>query len=269
MPELPEVETIKRFLAPRLKGKKISRVKILSAKQFPQRPDLLVGRKIKKIKRYGKMLLFVLDQQLAMLFHLKLTGQVFLVSADQPPQKSTRVIIYFTDQTALFFNDRRKFGWIKVGSLAQLKREWQNLGCEPLKKDFTPAKLGQILASSQRAVKLVLMDQEKIAGIGNIYANEILFAAGISPWRPAKSLNQQEIKKLYRAVREILKKGIAFGGTSAADEAYLRPDGQPDRFQQRLKVYQRAGQKCFRCGGIIQREDLGGRGTFFCPSCQK
>ncbi len=189
------------------------------------------------------------------------------------------MIIHFDDNSVLLFNDFRKFGWMRVIKISDLKysggarprfaRQLLNLGIDPLGKKFTAEKLEEILAKSRRPIKLVLLDQEKIAGIGNIYANEALFLAKISPLRAANTLERREIKKLHQAIITVLRKGIRFGGTSAADGAYLRPTGEPGEFQKHLKVYQRERESCFVCGGKIKRTNLGGRGTFFCPHCQK
>jgi len=279
MPELPEVETTVRQLRQKVVGKKIKRVEILSAKQFPDSPQKIIGQKIVKVERRGKLIIIALKQA-QLTIHLKLTGQLVFAPRltkgkavySQPipfagghtlPGRSTRVVVYFTDGSALFFNDLRKFGWMRLG-------RWEDkLGIEPLSPQFTLKKLKQALARTRRAIKVVLLDQERIAGIGNIYANEILFAAKIHPFQPANELTEKQIKALRQSIIKILRAGVKHRGTSAADDAYIKPDGKPGQYQSKLKVYQRDRQPCPRCQTEIVREKLGGRGTFFCPQCQR
>lgn len=285
MPELPEVETTVRYLKEHIVGRQIQGIKIFSKKQFLDNPNLIVGAKIVGVNRQGKMLLFSLGNDKKILIHLKLTGQLVFAphlennQANYPrpipfsggntlPGRATRVVIYFSDNSALFFNDLRKFGWMKIVEGKRIK-ELENLGIEPLSSRFTIKTLTSLLTGTKRAIKTVLLDQTKIAGIGNIYANEALFLAGVLPQRPANSLTEKEIKKLHQAIISVLKGAIRHQGTSAADDAYVQPDGRSGRFQSRLKVYQRDGEKCFSCKKIIKRIKLGGRGTFFCPHCQK
>ncbi len=282
MPELPEVETIKRFLLPKLVGKKIKAIKILSPKNFIGNSKELIGKAIQGLERRAKILIINIEGGKALTVHLKLTGQLVyankvkegkmifshplpFISDGELPGKTTRVVIGFIDDSALFFNDMRKFGWMKIvdqSALAELK-----MGVEPFSQEFTPIKLKQTLSLTKRPVKVALMDQEKIAGVGNIYANEALFEAKINPVRPANSLNNEEIEELYLMLLKVLKEGIKYGGSS--DESYIKPDGSSGKYQEHFRVYQRQGEKCFRCQGKIKRIALGGRGTFYCPSCQK
>jgi len=184
------------------------------------------------------------------------------------PTKSTRVIISFV-KNQLFFNDMRKFGWIKVLNKDQLDLALARFGPEPLTKNFSDNYLGKTLKQTRRAIKIILLDQTKIAGIGNIYANEILAKAQINPQKPANQLKTQEIKKLREAIQLVLKEGIKYNGSSAADQLYLRPDSSSGSYQQYFRVYQKDGQKCQKCKTVIKRINLSGRGTFFCPKCQK
>lgn len=286
MPELPEVETSRLILKKEIIGKKIKTIKVLEKKQFQGSTAQVIGQKITGLERRGKLLALRLSNGSYLLIHLKLTGQLVFAPRlennqavfPQPipfaggqtlPGRSTRIIIFFSDGSALFFNDLRKFGWIRVASSREKEKEFAALGKEPFSPGFTVDYLGQLLASSRRPVKLLLMDQKKIAGLGNIYANEALFLAQISPLRAANSLTPTEVRHLFRAIRQVIKKGIAAGGTSAADDAYVKPNGQPGRFQNQLQVYQRAGQPCPRCQTTIKRIKLGNRGTFYCPQCQK
>ncbi|MBP8591304.1 bifunctional DNA-formamidopyrimidine glycosylase/DNA-(apurinic or apyrimidinic site) lyase [Candidatus Shapirobacteria bacterium] len=287
MPELPEVETIARSLSQSIVGKRIAAVKIFEKKQFIGDPDQIISAKVEKVFRRAKILGLALDNKLALLFHLKLTGQIIFFAdhrlkeelvlpaplpfADNKlPGKTTRIIIEFSDGSRLFFNDLRKFGWVKIIKSEKLKVKNLEYGPEPRGEDFSPDYLVDIFSKTRRPIKIVLMDQKKIAGLGNIYANEVLFAAGIDPRRPANSLTRQEIAKLYEAIIKILQAAIKAGGTSAADDAYVKPDATSGGYQRYLKVYQQAGKPCPRCRkGIIKRLNLAGRGTFFCPCCQK
>lgn len=272
MPELPEVETIKRYLEKVIVGKKITAVEVLSKKQFLGKAKDIIGAKIIGLERRAKYLIVKLSNRKNLLIHLKLTGQLVWTpgaNADLPG-KTTRIIIRF-DKGTLFFNDMRKFGWLKITRSAKCKvqSELEKLGPEPFSKDFNESYLKNIFSKTARPIKLVLLDQEKIAGIGNIYANEALFETKINPQKPAKTLNQKEISRLKQAIVYVLKQGIKYGGSSAADEAYIKPDGSRGNYQQHFLVYQKQGQKCPKCSTVIKRVNLGGRGTFFCPACQR
>jgi len=282
VPELPEVETVRRKLEKKIVGRQIIKVKVLEEKQFFGDPEAIIGRKIKSLWRRAKILVIDIDG-LSLLVHLKMTGQIIYLSkgkglvsvghplpfsTDQLPNKTTRIIIDLDDGGKIFFNDLRKFGWLKLLTQKEVKKELSKFGPEPLKKAFTQKYLANKLGQTKREVKTVLLDQSVIAGIGNIYANEVLFRAGINPRRQANSLSDREITKLYQAIRKILSKAIDYGGTSAADQAYVQPDASPGQYQEKLRVYQRDGQKCYRCGGIIKRFKQGSRSTFWCPGCQ-
>ncbi len=270
MPELPEVEIIKKFLEREILNSKILNVEIFSKKQFIGNPQKIINKKIKAIERRGKFLIFKLknkksQENIYLLFHLKLSGQI-LFSKDYLSEKSTRVIIKLNNGY-LIFNEPRKLGWIKVVDEDGFKKEILNLGKEPLDKDFKIDYFKKIIKNSSRSIKVLLMDQKKIAGVGNIYASEALFLAKIDPRRKANSLTDQEIKNLYNAIKKVLKKGIKYGGASV--RFYIRPDKSRGKFQEKTFVYAREGKKCYQCGEIIQKIKLGGRGTYFCPKCQK
>jgi len=264
MPELPEVETIKRSLQKSIIGKKITGVTVLLAKQFQGKKEDVIGEKITGVERRGKILKISLSNGKNLLIHFKLSGQLVWGH----PAKTTHVI-FDIDGEKLFFNDLRQFGWIKVVDEAGVTKEVGKLGPEPFDKEFTVDYLRQIFSKTAKPIKLVLMDQEKIAGIGNIYANDALFEAGIMPTRPSKSLKDEEINKLKNSIIKVLEDGLKYGGSSAADEAYVKPSGEKGEYQKHFRVYQRDGQKCLKCGGMVKRIDLGGRGTFYCPICQK
>lgn len=284
MPELPEVETAKRFLAKKIIGKRIKQIEVLSDKQLIGNPKLVIGKKIIALDRRAKILIINLEKDIFLLIHLKLTGQLVYVKnlknskavfghpvplsgGNVLPGKSTRIIIYL-DQGVVFFNDLRKFGWMKIIKSEKLKiKSLGKLGVEPLSAKFTAKLLAEILSRSRRAVKLVLMDQSKIAGIGNIYANDALWEAGIDPRKPANQVKR--VKGLRAGIRKVLKDGIILHGASAADQAYIKPDAQPREYQEKTRVYQRDGQPCHKCKFKIRRIKIANRGTFFCPKCQK
>ncbi|MDD3531724.1 MAG: bifunctional DNA-formamidopyrimidine glycosylase/DNA-(apurinic or apyrimidinic site) lyase [Candidatus Shapirobacteria bacterium] len=283
MPELPEVETVRRELEKRIVGKKIAKIEVLEKKQFLGDPKKVVGREIKSIWRRAKVLVIDING-LILLVHLKMTGQIIylsnkkrLVSVGHPlpfilnqlPNKTTRLVINLDDSSRLFFNDLRKFGWFKLLTKKQAEVELADFGPEPLGKDFTLRYFINSLGRTRRVVKMALLDQRLVAGIGNIYASEVLFAARVSPRRQANSLSDQEISRLYRAIKEILSEAIDYGGTSAADQAYVRPDASPGRYQNKLGVYQREGKPCYSCGGIVKKIKQNNRSTFWCPGCQK
>lgn len=294
MPELPEVETIRFQLDQFLKNLKIVDLKILNSKNFLGQPEKVIGKRILGVKRRAKITLIELEGGICLAVHLKLTGQLIYrderVTGDQKktekegpfevselPNKFTRVIFCFDNGGRLYFNDLRAFGWIKVISNKNCEiqggkeiPELAKLGPEANdEKGFTLDYFREILSKTKKPVKLVLLDQEKLAGVGNIYANEALFQAGISPVRPANSLSTEKVEKLRNEIIKVLNEAIKFKGTSDRDEAYRQVTGEKGEFQKHLKVYGKAGQKCPRCEGVIKRITVGGRGTFICPRCQK
>jgi formamidopyrimidine-DNA glycosylase len=182
------------------------------------------------------------------------------------PNKHTRVEINFTDGSVLFFNDLRKFGWVRLVRLKDLIDLVNKMPPDVLDKRFTSEWLATALSKTSKAVKLVLMDQEKIGGIGNIYANDALNLAKTNPKRPAKSLKPDEIKKLHGAVKKVIDLGIKFGGASYSD--YRDSRGQGGKYQEHFLVYGREGEKCKNCGHKLEKFQLGGRGTYWCPNCQ-
>ncbi len=267
MPELPEVETIRRQLAEIIVGKTIAEIEVLEPNMFSGDAKIIIGQKIIGVGRVAKVLRILLDNGAAILAHFKLNGQFFYrASGDNSEARFVRVIFYFADGSRLLFCDSRKFGWIKI---VKDFREEESGAIEPFCKNFTLENFADVLSKPRRAVKLVLMDQAKVGGIGNIYANEALFAARVDPFRPANSLKPEETKRLYEAILRILEKAIECKGSSGKDEWYRQLDGSSGRYQEHFLVYQREGQKCPDCGGKILRQNQAGRGTFHCPSCQR
>jgi formamidopyrimidine-DNA glycosylase len=269
MPELPEVETIRRQLIKDVIGKKIREVKILVPKLIKEISPVLfrreiIGKEIVDIRRRGKYLIFDLKPSLYLQAHLKLSGQL-LYSSGVDPKIDYHVLFSFQDGSRLYYHDLRRFGGFT------LRREDPetklNLGPEPLTPDFTLERWKQILSGKTSRIKTLLLDQRRIAGLGNIYATEALFRAGIHPDRKASNLQPDETKKLYQMINSVIKEALKAGGTSIQD--YLKPDGSQGNFQKSLFVYRRKGQPCRRCGNMIRVQKDGSRSTYFCPVCQK
>jgi formamidopyrimidine-DNA glycosylase len=281
MPELPEIETIKRYLEKDLIGRKIKDVKILNKKSFLGDKKKILNSKILKIERKGKMLIFKLNTDkrgsqrrlrrinsigLNLVFHLKLTGQLIFLNflRNSEIKKYTRVL-FVLDKGFLIFNDARKFGWIKVLDDKNLNNELSKIGKEPFDLNFKYLK--EIFSKTKRPIKIVLMNQEKISGLGNIYANEALFLSKIHPLKPANKLKDDEIKNLLSAIKKVIKKAIKLQGTSF--RFYVKPDESKGSYQEEFLVYQRKDEKCLRCKSKIKYVKIGGRGSFYCLRCQK
>jgi formamidopyrimidine-DNA glycosylase len=278
MPELPEVETIRIQLEKFLVGRKIIDVEVRSRKILADGEENLLGRKIVGARRFGKVIVVDLDNGYSLLIHLKLTGQLLYQGLDLPG-KHTHVIFSLDSGKKLYFNDLRKFGWIKITKSKEVVADSfiGKLGPEPLvstrgkppvgQAHLTLEKFREILAKTSRSIKVLLMDQAKISGLGNIYTNEALWLAGINPKRPSSSLSSSEAQKLYDAILKVLKQGLKWGG--ASDQAYLQPSGEEGKYQEHFLIYGRQGQFCSRCKNKIKKFSLGGRGTYVCPICQK
>ncbi|MEK7599034.1 MAG: bifunctional DNA-formamidopyrimidine glycosylase/DNA-(apurinic or apyrimidinic site) lyase [Patescibacteria group bacterium] len=273
MPELPEVETIKRDLLKKIIGKKIAAVEIRDKKIA--KPDsrtliqALSGNQFAAIERIGKLLIFRLKTgERFLLAHLKLTGQLVYCSSEKL-QKFNRATIYFNDQSRLYFNDLRKFGYFKIAD-KKTKEEIVkgSFGPDALSEDFNFSYFkNQFIRRKKSRIKTILLNQKIMAGVGNIYADESLFEAGLKPTRKIESLKSAEIKKLFLAVKKILKKAVKLRGTSIRD--YVDGKGRQGYFADYLKVYRREGKKCLRCKkGMIKKIRENGRGTRFCDYCQ-
>ncbi len=286
MPELPEVETIRRDLVSRIVNKKIASVEVKKPKLVKNKLkdfiNALKGNKIRDIKRRAKLLVFVLSDNKYLLIHLKMTGQLifcqgkaitggghpFAVSKDwQLPNKYSHVIFTFSNNSQLFFNDLRQFGYLKIVEEKELLKILNDYGIEPLTADFTLKNFKNILSKSRTAIKTLLMDQKQIAGLGNIYASEVCFSAKVKPDRPANTLKEKEIKDLYRACNLILKKAIAKRGTTVNN--YVDASNRQGSFAKLLQVYGRAGRKCRRCKkGTIVKTRINNRSAYYCNYCQ-
>lgn len=269
MPELPEVETIVRALRPLLQDRTITGVwndwpRHIAAPNVAELQMRLPGSKIVDISRRGKYLVFHLDTPETLILHLKMSGHLAVVAADQPVHAHVHTVFYLDDGQQLRFRDQRKFGRVYLVEDAQTVLG--DLGPEPLTPAFTAAILAARLHGRQRALKPLLLDQSFVAGIGNIYADEALFDARLHPQRTASSLSAAEVERLYAGIRRVLQLGIDREGASIS--LYLKPDGQKGEMQNAVKVFRRTGQPCYECGRPVERIVLGGRSTHFCSHCQ-
>ena len=269
MPELPEVETTIQELRPDLLGRRIEGVEALwpGVVAMPPLPDFerrLQVRRIIALGRRGKFILLSLDSGDTLIVHLRMTGHLGVVDPETPPLKHLRLRFSLDDGRELRFTDARMFG--RAYLVSDPQEVLGALGPEPFDPTFTPQALAERLNGRRAPVKSLLLDQRLIAGIGNLYADEALFYAGISPRRPAASLSLEEFARLHLAMQRVLWEGIEDRGTSV--DNYRRPDGSKGNHGERLAVYGRTGQPCPRCGTAIERTVIGGRGTHYCPRCQ-
>jgi formamidopyrimidine-DNA glycosylase len=272
MPELPEVETIKRELEKVIINKKIIDVIINNAKVIkePRKEKFVKELKntaIKEIIRRGKLLIFILSSRStqssgkSLTIHLKMTGQLIYPGSG----KTSRVSFKFSDGKLLDFNDSRIFGELRVVDNWQDLKFIKELGPEPF--ILTEDKFFEILKNKKTKIKVLIMDQKIISGIGNLYANEALFRAKIDPRRPANSFSRKEAEKLFIEIKKVLSEAIKCGGSSV--DQYVRVSGKPGNYVKYHRVYDRKDEPCYKCKGKVKRISLGGRGTYFCPSCQK
>lgn len=266
MPELPEVETIRKELAQALTGKRIVDVIVNNPKVIrePKKDDFIKGLKgagIKNVLRRAKLLIFELSTGKTLAIHLKMTGQLVYPGSG----KSSRVSFKLSDGKLLDFNDQRLFAELRLVNDWRALRFVQELGPEPF--DITPGRFKSMLADKKTKIKPLIMDQQFISGIGNLYAAEALFRAKISPMRPACSLSENEKALLFKEIKDTLKEAIRYGGSSV--DQYVRSTGKPGNYAQYHRVYDRLGKPCLVCKALIKRISLGGRGTYFCPKCQR
>lgn len=291
MPELPEVESIRLQLKKYIIGHKIADVEIRYGKKFEGNSQDITEAEIADVRRFGKALVIDLSNNYSIVIHVKLTGQLIyrgpnLLSNTKLSEKvkeglggkHTHIIFHLDKKGILYYNDVRKFGWIKIVKSSELKIKSEfiaKLGSEPVVNEESPPenpltlnKFMKILSKTKRAIKVVLMDQSKISGIGNIYANDALWLAKINPKKAASELNRHEVKKLFNAIHEVLIKGLKCGG--ASELSFVTPDGAEGEYQNYTLVYGHEGEPCEHCHmSKIKKFTLSGRGTYFCPHCQK
>ncbi len=278
MPELPEVETIRRFLGPHVVGKRIEAVRF-GAKRVTMHPGpagvrrRLLGVTVLSVGRRGKYLVFHLSNGRELVLHLGMSGQVRRFGCG-PMQRHEHMRIEFSDGQTLSFVDVRRFGRVCVtdgGASPRSVIGMERMGPEPTEEGYSAAYLGARLSGRKARVKSLLLDQRVACGVGNIYSDEALHRAGIRPDRQAGSLKPSEVSRLTVALGSVLKDGIRWCGTTMKDGGYVRVDGSAGSFQDRLRVYGREGERCRRrgCKGVVRRQKVGGRSTHFCPVCQR
>jgi formamidopyrimidine-DNA glycosylase len=278
MPELPEVEVMRRDLEREVVGKKIKGVEVTGTRSVRRHKnkkefvDVLNGRKIVAVQRRGKYLVMKLDGSDALIVHLGMSGQLLRAkTAREKAPKHTHVVITFTQGGLLRFVDPRTFGEMFVTQYDEIDQqvdELAHLGLDPLETALSWDLFGRMLAERKTKLKPLLMDQKFIAGIGNVYSDEILFEAGLKWERQSDSLSQQEVRRLYRAISETLQGAVKYRGSSLADEGYVDLFGKPGEYQDHHQVYGREGQSCMRCRRPIQRARYSNRSTFYCDACQ-
>ncbi len=269
MPELPEVETIKNELLPHIVGRCVNDVTLLwdgmvrqpSVEEFCSR---LMGQRLTGVARRGKYLILTLSSGKALIVHLRMTGSLLLKPASAEPDKYTRAILHLDEGIQLHFNDMRKLGTMWL--VEDINSVVSKLGPEPLVASFTPETLLTCLNKRKAPIKALLCDQTLIAGIGNMYADEALFAARIHPLRSGESLSQEEVKRLHQSIRQVLR--AAIGNKGASVDTYLRPDGSSGTAHSQFRVAHRGGEPCPLCGTPIERIAIRNRGSYFCLKCQ-
>lgn len=288
MPELPEVETIKLGLNKYLVGHKIENIEVKLQRIFTGDPKNIIKTKIISVERFGKGLVINLDNGYCIAIHIKMTGQLIYndlafvrnrnvhlskAKVGTLPNKFTHIIFHLDKGATLYYNDIRQFGWMKIVKKDDLKSLsfFKELGPEPIPSSGqTPLTFNQfqtLLSKSSLAIKVLIMDQKRIGGIGNIYANDALFLAGIDPRRKAKDISKIEAKNLFEAILTVLKAGLKYGG--ASELTFVNAFGEEGKYQDHFLAYGKQGTKCPKDGAIIKKIFLGGRGTYFCEKHQK
>lgn len=272
MPEIAEVETVRNTLKQHILNKKIVKVQVNYSKMIETNLEdfqqNLIGESFKDIQRKGKWLIFILEHHV-LVSHLRMEGKYFLKLSSEPIVKHEHIIFTFEDQTTLRYHDTRKFGvmaLLKPSQLADypgIKKQ----GIEPIDDNLTKEYLYQHFHNRQIPIKTLLLDQTIISGLGNIYADEVLFAAGISPFRLGSEITIEETEKIKESSKKIITEAIACGGTTI--KSYTSSLGVTGRFQQYLKVHKQEGKECLICHSLIKRVKLGGRSTYYCEHCQK
>jgi formamidopyrimidine-DNA glycosylase len=275
VPELPEVETVRAVLEPKLVGRRLERVEIFDPRLT--RPDdpagvaaQLEGERIAALDRRGKYLIVRFASGRVLLIHLRMTGQLLHVNGERLPAGDThrRAVVRLDDGSDVIYRDVRRFGTWQLVEEDELGRYLaERVGREPLVRAFTSPRLAEVLAGRRAPVKAVLLDQRRLAGVGNIYADEALWRARVHPLRPAGELGPEEITALHRGIRGALRAGIARQGATLSN--YRTPDGDRGSMQEEFRVYGRTGESCDRCGTPIEKIRVAGRGTWYCPLCQR
>ena len=280
MPELPEVETIRRGLQRKIKNKQIKDI-VINVDKIVKKPYLgefitkIKGKKIKEVDRRGKYIIIHLDSKDKLIVHLGMTGLLIYpydnkITEKEINPKHNHLIFTFTDDTQLVFNDVRRFGKIFLVSNIDEVESITKLGVEPLGDYFTEEVFIQVLNKKKKGkIKPFLMNQKFITGLGNIYANEVLYRSNIHPLRLISSLNKKEVRNLYQQIKLVLSEAVELRGSTVADEAYRDTDGDKGKFAKKIQVYARKGEPCVKCGHSIEVVRIEGRSSFICPQCQK
>ncbi len=282
MPELPEVETVARQLRKVVVGKTIKSVDVAKAKSWSGDIEKVVGQKITDVSRRSKILRIRLGNDLNLTVHLKMSGQLIYVDGEKRvggghptadwiqdlPSKHTRVTFTFSDGTHLFFNDQRIFGWIRLASDEEVEKTFTALAPDIIDPEITPQYLFEKTHNRKIPIKQLIMDNQIVAGVGNIYACDALNLAKISPKRAATTLSMEKITHLLKSMKEVVELGIEMGGATAHGK-YVHVTGLAGKYQNVMRVYNKKGEPCPNCGALIEKMKLGGRGTYFCPNCQK
>ncbi len=272
MPEIAEVETVRNTLKKRILHKKITNVEILYPKMIKMDIDLfqksLIDKEFIDIKRNGKYLLFELNDSY-LISHLRMEGKYFLKTSNEKHEKHEHVIINFFDNTDLRYHDTRKFGTMTIVKKDEINKciFLNKLGIEPINENLTGEYLLEKFKNKNMPMKSLLLDQTIINGLGNIYADEVLFAARINPLQKGKDITLEEANKIVVGARNVIEKAILMGGTTI--KSYTSSLGVTGRFQQFLQVHRRENKECYQCNSLIERIKVGGRSTYFCPKCQK
>jgi formamidopyrimidine-DNA glycosylase len=276
MPELPEVETTRRHLAPALEGARVLSVDVRRERMVRRQENpadfagRLTGRTIRALDRHGKFMLARLDGDLTWVTHLGMSGRIQVSDHGMPMEAHANVVIDLTSGQQIRFIDPRTFGFMNVFTPGEFAQSTiAALGPDALDGLPRSSELFKRLSSRAAPIKAILLDQRFLAGLGNIYADEVLFRAGVDPHRAGNTLTLQEVQAVRAAIRPILKAGLAAGGTSLDDLAYLLPDGRAGDYMARLNVYGRRGVSCVRCESLITSAVLRGRTTHWCPGCQR
>jgi formamidopyrimidine-DNA glycosylase len=285
MPELPEVEHVVRALRPRIVGRQIIATEVTLAKLIAPTSPALFNRKLKGatitgVSRRGKFILIELRSKtlphpkahdLVLAVHLRMTGSFLYLSVDDELPKHAHAVFYFANERRLVFRDQRKFGLMKLVARSRLVKTKgiSELAPEPFSDDFSLEYLVDIFSRSQRTLKTLLLDQTKVLGLGNIYAAEALFRAGVNPFKPAAELSSRRIPRLYQAIRDVLRSAISGSSTSRINLENPSGFSYGEAFGKVWQVYEREGESCYKCGSRIRRVAHGGRSTYWCPRCQR